>query len=256
MLDINRSTLFYKQKSNNEDLRQKLRDLSKNKSRYGYRRLYILLRREGYKVNHKRVHRLYKEEGLSLRSKAGKKRAALRRKEQLTVNRQNEVWSMDFISDRLNNGRQFRALTIVDRYSRECPHIEVDNCLTGQRVAGVLNRLKNAGRKPEIITVDNGPEFISKALDQWAYENGVRLAHINPGKPTENGHIESFNGKLREECLSLNYFTNLKEARTIIENWRKEYNEQRPHSGLKGLTPMEFLQKSGAAQKSLLNDVK
>ena len=162
MLDINRSTLFYKQKSNNEDLRQKLRDLSKNKSRYGYRRLYILLRREGYKVNHKRVHRLYKEEGLSLRSKAGKKRAALRRKEQLTVNRQNEVWSMDFISDRLNNGRRFRALTIVDRYSRECPHIEVDNCLTGQRVAGVLNRLKNSGRKPEIITLDNGPEFISK----------------------------------------------------------------------------------------------
>ena len=256
MLDINRSSLFYKVKKYNKEVRPRLVELAKEKGRYGYRRLHILLKREGCNINHKKVYRLYKQEGLSLRSKTGKKRAVLRRKEQIEANRQNEVWSIDFVSDRLNNGRRFRALTIVDRYSRECPHIEVDSSLTGYRVARVLNNLKEQGKKPEIITLDNGPEFISKALDQLAYANGVKLSHIRPGKPAENGHIESFNGKLREECLSMNYFTTMQEARRIIEDWRKEYNEQRPHSGLGGLTPMEFLKKEKIGQKAEVNSVK
>ena len=202
-----------------------------------------MLRREEYGINHKKTHRLYKAAGLARRTKGNKKRrSALRRKEHIYPNRCNEAWNIDFVSDRLNNGRRFRALTIIDGYSRECPHIEVDNSLSGQRVAQVLETLKEEGKKPTVITLDNGPEFISKALDQWAYQNGVKLNFIRPGKPTENGHIESFNGKLREECLSVNWFSTMKEAKEIIEEWRVDYNDRRPHSALNNLTPREFIE--------------
>lgn len=227
-------------------MRERIIALSKERIRFGYRRVHIMLKREGYKVNHKKVQRIYREEGLSLRSKRTKRRSSMRRKEQVYANRVNEVWSMDFVSDRLNNGRRFRALTIVDDFSRECPHIEVASSLTGQRVAEVLSRLRH---KPSIIRIDNGPEFISKALDIWAYNNGVRLLFIRPGKPTENGFIESFNGKLREECLSVNYFSNMQEAKDIVERWRRDYNEVRPHSSLKAMTPSEY------AKQALVQEV-
>jgi Transposase and inactivated derivatives len=245
LLGTSRSGYYYKAKKAEADkeVKERLETLSKERIRFGYRRLHILLRREGYKINHKKTHRLYKEAGLALRTRGNKKRrSALRRKEQIYPNRCNEAWNIDFVSDRLNNGRRFRALTIIDGYSRECPRIEVDNSLTGYRVVQVLQNLKEEGKKPSVITLDNGPEFISKALDQWAYENGVKLNFIRPGKPTENGHIESFNGKLREECLSVNWFSNMKEAKDIIEAWRIDYNEKRPHSALRNLTPMEFIE--------------
>ncbi len=147
---------------------------------------------------------------------------------------------MDFIADSTAIGRRFRALTIVDDYSRECPAIEVDTSLGGRRVVCVLERLAEARGLPEIITVDNGPEFIGKALDEWAYRQGVKLNFIRPGKPIENAYAESFNGRLRDECLNTNWFVGLKEAREIIENWREDYNRVRPHSSLHNLTPSEY----------------
>jgi putative transposase len=154
--------------------------------------------------------------------------------------RPNQHWSMDFIADSIVTGRRFRALTIVDDYSRECPAIEVDTSLGGRRVVRVLDRLTDARGLPEIITVDNGPEFIGKALDEWAYRKGVKLNFIRPGKPIENAYAESFNGRLRDECLNTNWFLSLKEAREIIENWREDYNQVRPHSSLNNLTPKEY----------------
>jgi putative transposase len=154
--------------------------------------------------------------------------------------RPNQHWSMDFISDSIVTGRRFRALTVVDDYSRECPSIEVDTSLGGRRVVSVLDRLTEARGLPEIITVDNGPEFIGKALDEWAYRKGVKLNFIRPGKPIENAYAESFNGRLRDECLNTNWFLSLREAREIIENWREDYNQVRPHSSLNNLTPKEY----------------
>jgi putative transposase len=147
---------------------------------------------------------------------------------------------MDFVSDSIVTGRRFRALTIVDDYSRECPAIEVDTSLGGARVVSVLERLSETRGLPEAITIDNGPEFTGKVLDKWAYRKGVKLNFIRPGKPIENAYAESFNGRLRDECLNTNWFLNLKHARNIIEDWRKDYNQVRPHSSLKNMTPMEY----------------
>lgn len=152
----------------------------------------------------------------------------------------NERWSMDFVTDSIVTGRRFRALAIVDDYSRECPVIEVDTSLGGHRVVGVLERLAETRGLPEVITMDNGPEFTGRALDEWACRTGVKLNFIRPGKPIENAFAESFIGRLRDECLNENWFINLGHARTIIEAWRKDYNEFRPHSSLKGNTPMEY----------------
>ena len=154
--------------------------------------------------------------------------------------RTNERWSMDFVTDSIVTGRRFRALAIVDDYSRECPAIEVDTSLGGRRVVSVLERLAEIRGLPEVITIDNGPEFAGRVLDEWAYRKGVKLSFIRPGKPMENAYIESFNGRFRDECLNTNWFINLKHAREIIEEWRKDYNEVRPHSSLKGATPREY----------------
>jgi putative transposase len=154
--------------------------------------------------------------------------------------RTNERWSMDFVTDSIVTGRRFRALAIVDDYSRECPAIEVDTSLGGRRVVGVLDRLAEIRGLPEIITIDNGPEFAGRALDEWAYRRGVKLSFIRPGKPIENAYIESFNGRFRDECLNTNWFLSLKHARDVIEEWRSDYNEVRPHSSLKGFTPKEY----------------
>jgi putative transposase len=199
-----------------------------------------MLKREGLVVNHKRTERIYREEGLALRRKRRRKGAAGARVMLPPAERPNQHWSMDFISDSIVTGRRFRALTVVDDYSRECPSIEVDTSLGGRRVVSVLDRLTEARGLPEIITVDNGPEFIGKALDEWAYRKGVKLNFIRPGKPIENAYAESFNGRLRDECLNTNWFLSLREAREIIENWREDYNQVRPHSSLNNLTPKEY----------------
>jgi len=199
-----------------------------------------MLKREGLVVNHKKTERLYREEGLALRRKRKRKGAAGIRVVMAPPQRVNERWSMDFVTDNTVTNRRFRALTIVDDYSRECPAIEVDTSLGGRRVVSVLERLAETRGLPEVITIDNGPEFAGKALDEWAYRKGVKLNFIRPGKPIENAFVESFNGRFRDECLNTNWFLSVKHAREVIEAWRRDYNEVRPHSSLKGNTPREY----------------
>ena len=220
-----------------------LRQVAMERPRFGYRRLHVMLRRKGWSVNKKLVLRLVREHGWLVRRKLRKKLAAVPRVEVLQPTKANEAWAMDFVHDGTAGGRTFRTLNIVDRFTRECLVIEVDTSITGHRVVAVLALLVAMRGKPQSIRVDNGPEFISKALDSWAFASGVALHFIRPAKPTENGHIESFNGKLRDECLNTNWFTDLADAKEKIELWRKDYNEVRPHSSLGYLTPIEYLNK-------------
>jgi len=231
---------YHPKEDNDEALRHRLRELAGQRKRFGSPRLHIMLKREKLVVNHKRTERIYREEGLALRRKKRRKGAAGVRAMIPAAARANEHWSMDFVSDSIVTGRRFRALTIVDNYTRECPAIEVDTSLGGARVVNVLERLSETRGLPELITIDNGPEFAGKALDEWAYRKSIKLNFITPGKPVENAYAESFNGRLRDECLNTNWFMNLKQARNIIEDWRKDYNEVRPHSSLKNMTPMEY----------------
>ena len=225
---------------NDDEIRSRLRELAEQRRKFGSPRLHTLLLREGHLINHKRTERLYREEGLSLRLKKRRKRTSHLRVVMDRPDKVNQHWSMDFVSDSLYNGRRFRILTVVDDFSRECPVLEVDHSITGQRVTRVLDRLALTRGLPEVITVDNGPEFIGKTLDLWAFENNVRLRFIQPGKPVQNAYIESFNGKFREECLNDNVFVSLHRAQEIIENWRQDYNAARPHSSLNDMTPAEF----------------
>jgi putative transposase len=219
-------------------LRTRLRELAEAKRRYGCPRLIVLLRREGWQVNHKRVERLYREEGLQVRRRR-KKRVAVPRQALPVPTRPRERWSLDFVHDTLADGRVFRCLTIVDDCTRECPAIEVALGIPGTRVVQVLERLAASGL-PRALLTDNGPEFAGMALDQWAHRHGVRLNFIQPGKPVQNAFVESFNGKFRDECLSEQWFLSLWDARQAIETWRREYNEQRPHSALGQQTPREY----------------
>jgi putative transposase len=214
----------------------------------------VLLRREGWRDNHKRTRRIYLEEGLNLRHRRPRRsKAAAHREQHPALTSPNECWSMDFVSDALFDGRRFRALTIVDNYSRECLEIEVGQSLKGEDVVRVMERVKfTRGVVPSRIKVDNGSEFISKALDKWAYENGVALDFSRPGKPTDNAFIESFNGSFRDECLNVNWFLSLEDAREKIQAFKEEYNHFRPHSALGNLTPAEALSRHDEARKSLL----
>jgi putative transposase len=220
-------------------LRQRIKELAAVRVRYGYRRIRIPLRREGWEVNAKRVYRLYREEGLSLRYKRAKERVSAPRVIPPPATRPNERWSIDFLKDSLLDGRPFRAFTVVDNVSKVSPAIVADFSIKGERVVAVLDRLK-AGGLPKRLAVDNGPEFISKALDAWAYRNGVALEFSRPGKPTDNAFVESFNGHFRQECPDQHWFAGLSEARQIIEAWRVEYNTERPHQVLKYGTPTAF----------------
>jgi putative transposase len=241
MVGLCRSSFRYQAKpSNDSEIRARLRQLAESRRKFGAPRLHVLLRREGFFINHKRTERLYREEGLSLRLKRRRKRGSHLRVVLDAPERINQHWSMDFVADSLYNGRRLRVLTVVDDLSKECPVLEVDHSLTGQRITRVLERVALIRGLPEVITVDNGPEFISKALDSWAYTNGVKLRFIQPGKPTQNAYIESFNGKFRDECLNEHVFVSLADAREKIENWRLDYNANRPHRSLKQLTPEEF----------------
>ncbi len=222
-------------------LRKRIHEIAQTRIRYGYRRIHVLLLREGWKVNHKKVHRIYCEEGLNLRRKRPRRHvSAASREQREAASATDETWSMDFVSDELFDGRRIRALTLVDNFSRESLAIHVDQSIRGNDVVSLLRSLNLAGRKPKTIRVDNGPEFISKALDLWAYENDVTLDFSRPGKPTDNAYIESFNGSFRDECLNINWFLSLEDARSKIEAWRIDYNEFRPHSSLEDLTPAEF----------------
>jgi Transposase and inactivated derivatives len=236
----NSSLRYQSRKPDDAVVRQRLKALAAERPRFGYRRLGVLLEREGMTVNHKRLHRLYREEGLVLRKRRRQRAASVTRAPLSTPVRAGQRFSMDFVSDSLASGRSFRALNIVDDYTRECLAIEVDTSLPGERVVRVLDRLIESGRKPEVIVVDNGPEFTSKALDAWATRNKVQLRFIDPGKPMQNAYIESFNGRFRDECLNQHWFVSVAEAREISEKWREDYNQERPHSGLGQQTPAEL----------------
>ena len=253
LVRVGRGTCRYEavRREANEALRSKLRELAMVRRRFGYRRLHALLRREGFAVNHKRVYRLYVEEQLWVRKRGRKRRLGVPRTAMLVPKQINEVWSVDFVSDALVSGRRFRALTIADDFSREAPAIEVDTSLGGVRVTRVLDRLQQERGLPLQIRSDNGPEFISKAVEQWTYEHGVEWHFIEPGKPIENAYIESFNARFRDECLNENWFINLADARQKIEAWRQDYNQRRPHSALGYRTPEEFRQ---LAQTNCGND--
>jgi putative transposase len=248
---VARSSFRYRSVASDQTaLRLRLRDLAATRVRYGYRRLHILLRREGWRVNHKRVYRLYREEGLGIRVKRRKKLASASRLLPSPATKPLERWSLDFLTDGLANGRRFRVLTIVDNVSRVSPAIEVGVSLTGAGVVAVLERLKRTVGRPERIAIDNGPEFISKALDAWAYQNGVQLEFSRPGKPTDNAFAESFNGRFRDECLNQHWFASLEEVRQTVEAWRLDYNTQRPHRALGQQTPAAWEAAWAPIQKS------
>ena len=237
-----RSTVRYESLADPQiALRLRLRDLATSRVGYGYRRLYILLRREGWQVNHKRVYRLYREEGLGMRKRPPRRRVAcLKREIHPVASKKNECWSMDFVSDQLYDGRRIRVLTLVDNHTRESLALHVDQRVRGRDVVRVLEHVADGRGLPSAIRVDNGPEFISKDLDLWAYWNKVKLDFSRPGKPTDNAFIESFNARFRLECLNEHWFLTLEDAREKIESWRRDYNEHRPHSSLGNMTPAEF----------------
>ena len=224
-----------------ERLRARLRELAGKKPRYGYRRLAWLLRREGEPANPKRIHRLYRLEGLAVRKKKRKRLARAEPPQLPVVSAPNERWNMDFMEDSVARGRKIRTFNVLDEYSRECLVIEVDTALSGARVCRVLERLATQRGAPREITVDNGPEYTSVSLGEWAADRGVELHFNRPGKPTDNPFIESFNGKFRDECLNENWFLGVEDARRIIEDWRREYNEERPHMSLGMRPPAEFV---------------
>lgn len=247
LVGIQESSFYYHARRRDDSAqRERLRELAQQRPRFGCARLHILLQREGLAVNHKRTERIYREEGLFIRLKKRRQRVSGLRMPMPLIQRPNQGWSMDFVAAVLANGRRFRALTIVDNFTRECPGIEVDISLSGVRVARVLSRLALERGLPDVITVDNGPEFAGKALDEWAYRRGVKLNFIRPGKPVENAYAESFNGRFRDECLNEHWFQTLIEARTKIESWREDYNSVRPHSSLGNLTPNDFAAKQPA----------
>jgi putative transposase len=243
ILRFTRSSHRYKSTADRQEfLRIRLKDLASVRVNYGYRRLHIMLQREGWRVNHKRIYRLYTEEGLTMRRKRPKRRfvSCITRKDKLNIGSANECWSMDFMSDQLSTGQWIRILTIVDVFTRESLVLHVGQNLTGHKVVEILDKLIGRRGKPKRIQVDNGSEFTSKSMDQWAYFNKVELDFSRPGKPTDNAFIESFNGKFRAECLNQSWFLSLSDACDKIELWRQDYNHSRPHSSLGNLTPMEF----------------
>jgi putative transposase len=242
LVALQRSSYHYKadKKDNEMDIVKRMKELIERHKSWGYPIIHDILRREGLVKNHKRTWRIYKENNLTLKMRKRHKRASMLRLELAKPVMPNERWAMDFVQDGLWNGRKIRILTILDVFSKECLGLVVDTSINGERVTRVLDWLIITKGCPRVITTDNGPEFAGIALDRWAYNNQVRLDFIQPGKPVQNAFIESFNGKLRHECLNQHYFATIEEAKNIIEAWRLEYNSFRPHSSLNGLTPEEF----------------
>ena len=241
LVDLHPKTYRYaSRRPGEEDLRARLREMASQRRRFGYRRLGLLLARQGIRLNHKKLYRLYKEERLSVRRRGGRKRALGTRAPMTIPQDANLRWSLDFVMDTLVSGRRFRILTVVDDFTRECLNLVVDTSLTGLRVARELDRLVEHRGCPQMIVSDNGTELTSNAILAWQQERDIGWHYIAPGKPMQNGFVESFNGRLRDECLNEHLFANLNEARQIIEAWRIDYNTDRPHTSLNGLTPSEF----------------
>jgi len=231
---------YASKRTGDEEVRIRLRDLASQRRRFGYRRLGLLLARQGVRLNAKKLYRLYSEERLTVRKRGGRKRALGTRAPMAVPQGRNIRWSLDFVADTLASGRRFRILTLVDDFTRECLGLVVDTSLTGPRVARELDRIAEIRDYPRMIVSDNGSELTSNAILAWQQQRGIEWHYIAPGKPMQNGFIESFNGRLRDECLNEHLFGNLTEARQLIEDWRIDYNTNRPHTSLNGLTPTEF----------------
>lgn len=243
LIGLWRSSQCYKAKDLDKDqaIRIRMRELVNKFSKWGCPMIHFVLHREGLVQNKKRTERIYyREESLSLRIRKRRRKAVNARIKSPQAQKPNEHWAMDFVHDSLWNGRKLRALNIIDVFSKESLQIEIDTSISGVRVCRVLDRIVEQRGLPQRITIDNGPEFAGKALDRWSYQNQVVLDFIRPGKPVDNCYIESFNSRFRDECLNTHYFDSLSEAKVIIEDWRKMYNEFRPHTTLKGLTPVEY----------------
>ncbi|WP_141245918.1 IS3 family transposase, partial [Mesorhizobium sp. WSM3862] len=236
-----RMTVRYEtSRPDDREIRERMKAIAQERRRFGYRRLLVMLRREGLVVNHKKLFRLYREEKLAVRRRGGRKRAIGTRAPMLVPLRPDERWSLDFVSDQLTDGRRFRILAVVDDCTRECLALIVDTSLSGMRVARELDRLITERGRPRMIVSDNGSEFTSNAILAWADQNRVEWHYIAPGKPMQNGFIESFNGRLRDELLNETLFTSLAQARVAIALWRADYNTARPHSQIAWQTPAEF----------------
>lgn len=241
LIQQTRSTQYYQSvKDPKTALRRRMHEIAHTRVRYGYRRIHVLLKREGWQLGKNQAFRLYQEQQLQLRSKLPKRRKmVVCRQARIKPTQPNQVWSLDFVADQLANGARFRTLTIIDVFSKEALAIEVGQRLGGEHVLAALNRLAAQRKAPQYLFVDNGIEFAGRLLNLWAYHHQTRIDFSRPGKPTDNGHVESFNGSFRDECLNLHWFENLEEAKAIIEAWRRDYNESRPHMGLSGRSPAE-----------------
>ncbi|WP_438272940.1 IS3 family transposase [Zobellia uliginosa] len=253
---LHKSVFYYKAKGRSDELlRMRMNEIASVRIRYGFWRIHILLRREGFMDNHKRMYRVYCEEGLNLRSKRPKRNrsAAHRQPSEGSASSSNECWSMDFVSDQFYNASRFRALTVVDNYSRKCLAIHAGKSLKGSDVVQVMEAITFGNEVlPKRVKVDNGSEFISKVLDKWAYENNVELDFSRPGKPTDNPFIESFNGSFRDECLNANWFFSLEDAQEKFDIWKEDYNNFRPHSSLGDMSPNEYIEINENSPDSLV----
>ncbi len=248
MLKVDRSLYVYKSRRGEQaELKLKIKDICQTRVRYGYRRVHILIKREGWSVNPKRIYRLYKEMDLQLRNKVPKRRVKAKlRADRTEPTHSNHVWAMDFVHDQLATGRKIRVLTVVDTFSRFSPVVDARFSYKGEDVVQTLERVCRQIGYPATIRVDNGSEFISRDLDLWAYHKGVVLEFSRPGKPTDNSYIESFNGKFRAECLNAHWFMSLDDARAKMEDWRRDYNEFRPHSAIGNKVPISLMNGSSA----------
>lgn len=242
LVGLSRSSLIYvgKRPAMDAELKNRLTELAQERRRFGYRRIHAMLHREGFEVNHKRVYRLYREEGLVIKRRRKRKGVSVERQALVLPDLPNDTWSMDFVMDSLSDGRRLKTLTIVDDFIKESLDIAVARSITDEHVTRIMDNIAQFKGYPTSIRTDQGPEFTGRALDQWAYQHGVQLKLIEPGKPIQNAYIESFNGKYRDECLNEHWFTSVNQAIKIFANWRQDYNENRPHSALNYKTPSEF----------------
>ena len=231
---------YQPQRGHDGDIRKRMREIAGERRRFGYRRIGLMLEREGIHLNHKKLYRIYKEERLTVRKRGGRKRAVGTRRPMLIPAEPNQRWSLDFVSDTLSDGRRFRILAVIDDCSRECLALLVDTSISGARVSRQLDQIIELRGKPHMIVSDNGTEFTSNVMFKWCQDRGVSWHFIAPGKPMQNGFVESFNGRLRDECLNEHLFEGLNHAKLIINTWRSDYNHERPHTSLGGLTPTEY----------------
>jgi putative transposase len=244
VLSVDRSSIRYRSiRSDDACIREAMKKVASERRRFGYRRIHIILDRQGIVMNLKKLCRLYREEKLTVRKRGGRKRALGTRRPLALPSRSNERWSLDFVSDAFTDGRRFRVLAVVDDFTRECLCLVADTSLSGHRLARELDALIAKRGKPKTIVSDNGTEMTSMAILKWCQQTHIEWHYIAPGKPMQNGFVESFNGSFRDECLNETLFSSLAQARTTITAWKEDYNSNRPHSSLGNITPREFAMK-------------